>query len=59
MLQKLVRKWVPGRQNIDYKSARSVRNFVHTYKEYEKMKKTLDFFLKHGTIDLALRCTEC
>ena len=32
---------------------------VQIYKECEKIKKTLDFFPKHGTIDLALEETEC
>jgi len=33
--------------------------FVHISELCEKMKKTLDFFPKHGTIDLALEEIEC
>ena len=33
--------------------------FVHISEFCEKMKKTLDFFPKHGTIDLALGVAEC
>ncbi len=32
---------------------------MHLYKECEKMEKTLDFFPKHDTIDLALGDKEC